>query len=166
MNQEYFTIRDTLYEVSKFLNIAKKDIWNANRIRDKYVSDIPIEDNQILLFESFSNEYRFNDYTKNASEVTYGEYELGTDPDDELPTIYRTLNIVGNNSSNIVPYKVLLYPNNTPEKGIEHVIFNSTNNEIQIEYMNGVPSFDIIISENEGTRLLYIGSNNVSWTTL
>jgi len=156
------TIRDTIYEVSKFLNIAKKDIWNANKIRNKYVSDIPAEDNQFLLFESFANEYTFNDYVKNASEA-YGEYRIDGNIDNELPIVYRTVNITGVTNGLT---SVLLYPNNTPEKGIEHVIFNSTNNEIQIEYNNGFPSFDIIISENEGTRLLYIGTNNVSWTVL
>lgn len=161
------TIRDTIYEVTKFLNVAKKDIWNANKIRDKYVSDIPVEDNQFLLFESFANEYKFNNYASTTAPTVpsgniYGEYLINENIINELPLVYKTINIIGT-TSDIT--SVFLYPNTTPTKGIEHIIFNSTNNEIQVEY-NGLPSFDIIVSENESTKLLYIGSTNTSWTTI
>ena len=91
------TIRDTIYEVTKFLNVAKKDIWNANKIRDKYVSDIPVEDNQFLLFESFANEYKFNNYTSTTAPTVpsgniYGEYLINENIINELPLVYKTIN--------------------------------------------------------------------------
>ena len=173
------TIRDTIYEVSKFLKIAKKDIWNANRIRNKYVSDIPIEDNQFLLFDSFSDEYQMTDYAKNAGELTFGTYNIGQDLDDinqidNLPNLYRTLNITDTKNRITSPndvnnrYVVSLYPDDNPKPGIEHVILNSTGKFIEIDYTGtgNSPPFTLELDPGDGTRIVFFGTNNVSWKTI
>lgn len=163
-----FEIRDTIYQVSKFLNVAKKDIWNANKIRDKYVSDIPPGDNQFLLFDSFSNEYQFNDYAKNATEITYGEYDIDNETEPyNLPIVYRTIRIIGTTSALTDVY---FYGSNiTPENGVEHIIINDTNNGISLSNVtvHGY-SASLEITNGEHTHLLYTPSNSGggTWRTI
>jgi len=164
------TIRDTIYQVSKFLNVAKKDIWNANKIRNKYVSDIPPEDNQFLLFDSFSNEYQFNDYAKNAAEVTYGEYDINDTADTppyDLPIVYRTIRIIGTTSGLT---DVTLYDSTTtPENGVEHIIINDTDSNISLSNVNvyGLTQ-PLELAIGEHTHLLYTPTNSGGgiWRTI
>lgn len=164
------TIRDTIYEVSKFLNVAKKDIWNANKIRNKYVSDIPPEDNQFLLFNSFSNEYQFDDYAKNAAEVTYGEYDIDSETQPyNLPIVYRTIRIIGTTTTKTDVY---FYGSITlPENGIEHIIINDTNNSVNLNIeVHGLSGSALEIATGEHTHLLYAPSTSNSgggiWRTI